>query len=705
MPYWMIKRKPILQVNVWDKPLSAEEIQSLAECRSNLQGNYVAWEEGWILHNVTSYEVPLAHLCDRDLGPTYFWFPAGQYPLVQYLCPALGSRLPRTFGEAFAMLEVGERKFKESDNCYTDYWLEVNDIEEEGVWKAGDDPVDMSTIGWSRQEPNGLQYENCAAVTKGGVSDIDCSTNTKCIACFFEEQQRFSLQGTCETELRNFYLTAFQYTTGEIDFVGYGAYYIKKVEGVWTWTNAVTNQTIARMEETIPNFPMGRRWWRLNQLVCGQKPGGRRRLLLSPCLPDQFTCDDATCIPLLNRCDLKYDCRDNSDEVECELVAFPQDYQNHLPPRAGGRGEKSLAIVLTINVEFLSVKTMGMTMEISHEFGLSWIDNRLLYQNLKEDNTMNSLPAATMMKLWTPQVSFVNTKNNERTLIDAETTMVVHRRADAIGRDKTAPAEGKPSLFTQQQMDIFSGDKNALSTRRKYGTVFMCDLDLALYPFDAQECYMRLRISSASKSFLEFDTIESSVNSTANKLLLEYEVGELFLQHGEAGMFSEVMVRIPLTRRYGYAILNIYIPTLVLLVVSYVTLFFRPAIFDTRMMSALTVQLVIATLFSQVSASLPKTSYFKMVDVWLIFCIGLTFLTIIFHVLVDYMVNQTKVADKEQPGKAFVNTITVSPVGSGGGFVSSNRNGQRMLRVNTFEGFFTNSRNEVLSCDDNPRQL
>ena len=42
----------------------------------------------------------------------------------------------------------------------------------------------------------------------------------------------------------------------------------------------------------------------------------------------------------------------------------------------------------------------------------------------------------------------------------------------------------------------------------------------------------------------------------------------------------------------------------------------------------------------QVSASLPKTSYFKMVDVWLIFCIGITFLTIIFHVVVDYVVHR-----------------------------------------------------------------
>ncbi|KAK8752214.1 hypothetical protein OTU49_012524, partial [Cherax quadricarinatus] len=163
--------------------------------------------------------------------------------------------------------------------------------------------------------------------------------------------------------------------------------------------------------------------------------------------------------------------------------------------------------------------------------------------------------------------------------------------------------------------------------KRKYGTVYMCDLDLVLYPFDVQECYMQLRITSATKSFLVFETQQSVVNISANKLLLEYEVGMVTLLHGSSRMYSEVRVRVPLTRRSGYAILTIYIPTLVLLVVSYITLFFRPTIFDTRMMSALTVQLVIATLFSQVSASLPKTSYFKMVDVWLLFCIAITFLT------------------------------------------------------------------------------
>lgn len=56
-------------------------------------------------------------------------------------------------------------------------------------------------------------------------------------------------------------------------------------------------------------------------------------------------------------------------------------------------------------------------------------------------------------------------------------------------------------------------------------------------------------------------------------------------------------------------------------------------------MTALTALLVLATLFTQVSASLPKTSYFKMVDIWLLFCIILIFFIIIFHTIIDLQVD------------------------------------------------------------------
>lgn len=71
---------------------------------------------------------------------------------------------------------------------------------------------------------------------------------------------------------------------------------------------------------------------------------------------------------------------------------------------------------------------------------------------------------------------------------------------------------------------MYSGKVNTLTIRRKYGTVYKCNFDLALYPFDDQQCEMRLRITSELKSFLVFDHEKSSVEYLSNPFLVEYEV-------------------------------------------------------------------------------------------------------------------------------------------------------------------------------------
>ena len=131
---------------------------------------------------------------------------------------------------------------------------------------------------------------------------------------------------------------------------------------------------------------------------------------------------------------------------------------------------------------------------------------------------------------------------------------------------------------------------------------------------------------------------------------------------------AQAEVEVVLQRRVGYPIISIYVPTVILLILAYLSLVFRRDNFETRIMSSLTVLLVLAALFTQASAtvpqchasscaadtlmpppeppldsfyllqtstSLPKTSYFKMVDVWLLFCISLIFFVIVFHVIVD----------------------------------------------------------------------
>ena len=79
------------------------------------------------------------------------------------------------------------------------------------------------------------------------------------------------------------------------------------------------------------------------------------------------------------------------------------------------------------------------------------------------------------------------------------------------------------------------------------------------------------------------------------------------------------------TRRLLGTILTVYIPTLLLIIISHMTNYFKPFFFEAVVTVNLTVMLVLATMFISVSENLPKTSYIKMVDVWLIFNLMIPF--------------------------------------------------------------------------------
>ncbi|MPC61977.1 Glycine receptor subunit alpha-3 [Portunus trituberculatus] len=165
---------------------------------------------------------------------------------------------------------------------------------------------------------------------------------------------------------------------------------------------------------------------------------------------------------------------------------------------------------------------------------------------------------------------------------------------------------------------------------------------------------------SAATDFVKLDRNASEVMYVGAELLIEYtsndeeegrrntvllglvcnpQVVSVSLTVNNSYTMAQAEVKVVLQRRVGYPIISIYVPTVILLILAYLSLVFRRDNFDTRVMSSLTVLLVLASLFTQASletsTSLPKTSYFKMVDVWLLFCISLIFFVIVFHVTID----------------------------------------------------------------------
>ncbi|XP_068226093.1 uncharacterized protein [Palaemon carinicauda] len=615
----------LTQVNAWDKVLSDDEIHRMATCQTDLQGNYISWEAGWRLSNATTYEMSLPEFCQKDTSRLYFWFPRVGEDTALYICEALGTHLPtvKTPDEVNFLYNILDTTWPDSEKCPLYYWSDLNDKKQENVWvRSYDNHIDNESY-WSPDEPNGYRYENCAFIRQNGMIDDDCAWE-RCAMCIFTEPQRFSMRGACERELRNVYFVAYQEAFGHLVFKGYGSYQIRKENGIWYYVDTVAGHTIASMEPYEIDYPMGRRWWKLEKEICDNKPGERKRLLLTPCMDNQYTCDDGTCIALHYRCDLKYDCRDQSDELECDLISFPADYHKHLPPRVPKDDHSNVPVVIKVLIKSIDIFTVAMTMQLSYELEMDWFDSRLEYFNLKTNESLNALPVQTMMSLWSPIVRLLNTDTIDKTLLAEDAAATVRMLSTPLRRDDGAAGE----------VDVYSGEENPVSVSRKYSTVFTCNFDLTLYPFDDQHCDMHLQIVSGQVSFLEIhpNTTAAYIGST---ILNEYEIGELRLVYGGPKLPSVVRVRIPLIRLYGHAILNIYIPSLILLIISYFTLFFRKSFFDVRVMAALTALLVLATLFAQASASLPKTSYFKMVDIWLLFCVMMTFVVIIFHILID----------------------------------------------------------------------
>ena len=76
-----------------------------------------------------------------------------------------------------------------------------------------------------------------------------------------------------------------------------------------------------------------------------------------------------------------------------------------------------------------------------------------------------------------------------------------------------------------------------------------------------------------------------------------------------------------LKRKVVTELLTTYLPTTLLLLITFVTIFFDKDLFGDVIAVNLTIMLVMTTIFTSKIEELPPTSDMKMIDIWLIFCL------------------------------------------------------------------------------------
>ena len=81
-----------------------------------------------------------------------------------------------------------------------------------------------------------------------------------------------------------------------------------------------------------------------------------------------------------------------------------------------------------------------------------------------------------------------------------------------------------------------------------------------------------------------------------------------------------IQMRITMKRKIMSEIMTTYFPSLLLMMITYATTFFKPFFFEAALSVNLTTMLVMTTIFISKMESLPPTSDIKMIDIWLVLC-------------------------------------------------------------------------------------
>ena len=96
-----------------------------------------------------------------------------------------------------------------------------------------------------------------------------------------------------------------------------------------------------------------------------------------------------------------------------------------------------------------------------------------------------------------------------------------------------------------------------------------------------------------------------------------------------------VYMTLKLKRKVVTELLTTYLPTVLLLLITLVTIFFDKDLFGDVIAVNLTIMLVMTTIFTSKIEELPPTSDMKFIDIWLIFCLVVPFLEVILRTSIE----------------------------------------------------------------------
>ncbi|UJR30765.1 hypothetical protein I4U23_018285 [Adineta vaga] len=306
-------------------------------------------------------------------------------------------------------------------------------------------------------------------------------------------------------------------------------------------------------------------------------------------------------------------CIDSSSDlknVSMVLNHLLKSYDRYHRPTYGGEPDKVIVDIY--------VRSMGGISELDMEYSFDcffrqrWTDKRLIYNQTSVMN-YTSLPVSFQMfsKIWKPDTYFYN---GRRSYIHS----VPHvNRFFRIANDGTILYSQRLTIRATCVMNL----RNLpLDTQR-------CTLLIGSFAYDSEETVYEWNNNSA---------VDVQSNLIMNQFsLFDASVGKRFLDSDNRTR-SIIYVVFAFRRHVGYFLLQLYIPCILIVFLSWVGLWLNREATNDRINLGVTTVLTLIFVIIEGKKDLPKVSYITALDLFLAVCFIFVFSTLFEFALVHY---------------------------------------------------------------------
>ncbi|XP_029369110.1 glycine receptor, alpha 4a [Echeneis naucrates] len=303
----------------------------------------------------------------------------------------------------------------------------------------------------------------------------------------------------------------------------------------------------------------------------------------------------------------------------------PSDFLDKLMGRTSGYDArirpnfKGPPVNVTCNIfinSFGSITETTMDYRLNVFLRQKWNDPRLAYSEYPDDSL--DLDPSMLDSIWKPDLFFANEKG----------------------------ANFHEVTTDNKLLRIFQ-DGSVLYSIRLTLTL-SCPMDLKNFPMDIQTCTMQLESFGYTMNDLIFEWLSENPVQVADDLTLpqfvlkeEKDLGYC-TKHYNTGKFTCIEVKFHLERQMGYYLIQMYIPSLLIVILSWVSFWINMDAAPARVGLGITTVLTMTTQSSGSRASLPKVSYVKAIDIWMAVCLLFVFAALLEYAAVNFVSRQHK---------------------------------------------------------------